>query len=420
MRFLKIGQVSQESVGFQSLDFFKELTLVYKELKAVNKKELADHEGMTRIGKIIANYTNLNITVELNEHGPAVDVPMIDKNNILINSFNRNHINSADGIKMVNSANGVARGSVNLQTGKVTGIFTEVNSRIYMPASMILSDKYEAEEMAAVTLHEVGHLVTYYEFITRTVTTNQVLAGMAKGLDGSGNIQEREAVLVSVKKAMNLKDLNTSELAKSNSRKVAEIVVVTNITKEARAELGTNIYDFSTWEYLADEYAARHGASRYLVTALDKLFRGYGNISFRSTPMYLAMEALKIAILIANFYMAGQLTGLAILLFTIDGSGDGTYDRPGARMQRIRHQIIENLKDTTLPKNDLQRLSDDLAIIDSVTESVNDRRQWLGVLWDSLIPSARTAYKQEKQQQELEAIATNELFQKASELRQLA
>ena len=83
-----------------------------------------------------------------------------------------------------------------------------------------------------------------------------------------------------------------------NNKKVAEIVIITNIVKETVSELGCNIYDFSTWEYLADQYAARHGAGRYLATGLEKTYKSIGDISFRSTSNYLAMEALKVFLII--------------------------------------------------------------------------------------------------------------------------
>ena len=172
------------------------------------------------------------------------------------------------------------------------------------------------------------------------------------------------------------------------------------------------MYDFNTWEYLSDQYASRNGAGRYLVTGLAKLYDGSNHISFRGTAMYLAMEAIKI-LLICTI----QLMPLAFALISMDGAGDGTYDKPGARMKRVRDQIVENLKDKELSKDDFVRLKADLDAIDEVTKGINDRRQWLGVLWDAISPYSRKVYNQERIQQELESIAMNELFVKAAELK---
>lgn len=413
MRRTLLDHVAMESVDFQSPVFFKELALSFSELKKLKKDEIGDSDIATNLSKIVAHHTGLNVVFDIGENDPSVEIPMVDKNNPLINSFIRNYISSSDGIKMIANAGGVARGTVSLRTGKVSGIFTEIKSKIWLPVRMLITDKFTPEEIAAITLHEVGHLFTYYEFITRTVTTNQVLAGLAKALDGTESIDQREAVLINVKRAMNLKDMDTRELAKSNNKKVAEIVVVSNIVKQTESEIGSNVYDFSTWEMLADQFAARFGAGRDLVTGLDKLYRGSWNISFRSLPAYLALEALKLVSLFI-------IPGMALIIMSIDGAGDGTYDRPGARMKRIRNQIVENLKDTKLSKDDQERLKADLAAIDDVLKCIEDRRQFVGVLWDVLIPSARKALNQERLQKDLEAIAANDLFVKAADLKALA
>jgi hypothetical protein len=409
------NMIDMESIDFQSLTFFKELTAQFVELRKVKKEDIPDSEIINTLSSIIKHHTGLNIAFNFADNDPSVAIPMVNKNNILINSFIRNYINSADGLKMINDSKGVVRGSVNIKTGMVSGIFTEVKSTINIPVYMLSEkSKYEPEEVAAILLHEIGHLFTYYEYMSRTVTTNQMLAGLSKALDNSGTVEQRESVLISVKKAANLKDLDVKELAKSNSSKVAEIVVITNIAKEVKSELGSNIYDFSTWEYLADQYAARNGAGRYLVTALEKLYKGMFNKSFRSLPVFLFMEALKLILL---FSPASSISGF---LLAMDSDGDGTYDTPEARFKRLRAQIVENLKDKKLSKEDNERLSSDLLTIDDILKNVNDRRQFFGVVYDALAVWNYKDRDQKKLQQNLEAIAVNELFAKSADLRQIA
>lgn len=402
-----------ESIDFQSGAFFRELTLAFADLRKVKKTEIPDHEIAQTLSKIVRHHSNLNIAFIFGDLEPCIQIPMVDKNNILVNSFLRNYVDSNDGLRMIANAEGVARGTVNLRTGKVTGVYSDLEAKVHLPVDMLASEKYEVEEVAAITLHEIGHLLTYFEYMARTVTTNQALAGMSKALDGSAGVDEREAVFITVKKALKLDDLDTAELAKSNNKKVAEVVVVTNVAKKSQSELGSNVYDFSTWEYLADQYAARQGAGRYVVTALDKLYRGVWNISFRSLPAYLAFEALKLVSLFT-------VPALALLFMAMDSTGDGTYDQPGARFKRVRNQIVENLKDKKLSKDDQERLAADLVVIDDCLQQMADRRQLIGVIWDFMLPSARKARNQMLLQKELEDLAANDLFVKAAALKQLA
>jgi hypothetical protein len=412
-----------ESIDFQSTAFLKELTATFEELRKVPAKEMGDSAEAAQLSRVIAHHTGMNIGFSIADVMPCVEIPMLDRNNVLINSMIRNFVNSSDGLRMIAAAeDGVVRGKVNIRTGRVSGIFTEVKSTIHLPTSMLTNtSKYSAEEIAAITLHEVGHLFTYFEYITRSVATNQALAGMSKALDGSNSPAEREAIFIGVKKALKLTDLDAKELAKSNNTRVAEVVVIASVARQTVHELDSNIYDFSTWEYLADQYAARHGAGRHIVTALEKLYRGTFNISFRSLPAYLAMEAVKVGLFLAAATPIGPLAvKISLLMMLLDGQGDGTYDLPGARFKRVRNQIVEALKAPKLPPEEVKRYQDDLVAIDKVLEGVEDRRQLIGVLWDAVNPRMWKANAQEKMQQELEAIAANDLFVRAADFKQLA
>jgi predicted Zn-dependent protease with MMP-like domain len=407
-----LSSAAMESIDFQPTSFFKEMVLLVSELQNVKSAEVQDSEILGKISNLIKHYTGISVTFDIADHQPHVNVPPVNRNNVLVNSFIRNFVSSSVGIRMISQADHAVRGAVNLKESKVTGIFTEVDSVIGLPLYFFTTKKFSAEEISGVIFHEIGHLFTYFEFMTRSVSTNQILAGLAKSLDDSGTVEEREAVLISVKQALKLKDLNEKELAKSTDKRVAEVVVITNVVKQTESELGSNIYDFSTWEMLSDQFAARHGAHRHVVTALSKIYQGGWNISFRSLPAYLAMEAAKLVLLILAPH-------LSILLMSMDGSGDGTYDRPGARFKRLRNQVVENLKDKKLKAEDHERLTADLKTIDDVLAGVEDRRQLVEVIWNAVIPYSRKAWNQERLQRELENLAVNELFVKSAELRQM-
>jgi len=284
-----MGNIVGRHLDLQSIEFqegsmfFKELALSIKELQEIkNVKEIIDSDVVQRLSKIIDYHTGLNITIEIGQTDPCIEIPQINKNNILINSIIKNSANSFDGLKLIADADGVVRGTVNLKTSKVTGIFSEFSTIMHMPLYMFQSTKFTPEEISAIMLHETGHIFVFCEFMSRTITTNQALAGMSKALDKSNSVDEREMVFITIKKKMNLTDLDAAELSKSTNTKISEIVVLTNIITQTRSELGSNIYDFSSWEYLCDQFAARHGAGRYTVTGLEKLYKGQWNISFRS------------------------------------------------------------------------------------------------------------------------------------------
>ena len=415
-----------ESIAFQKESvLFAELCIHFNEFKGMSVSQIPDSPIAQTLSAVVKHHTGLTVAFNLGEMFPSVDVPNINKNNVLITSYQRNFLSSTDGLKMISDASSVVRGSVNINTGMVSGIFTEVLSTINLPVDMLAGSTYTAEEMAAITLHEIGHLFTYYEYMSRSMTNNQMLAGLAKGLDKSDTAEQREVVLINVKKSMNLTDLDAKTLSKSKDKEVIEIVVISNLAKESKSQLGSDIYDYSTWEFLADQYAARHGAGRHLATGLEKLYKGNWNISFRSTPSYLAMEGLKAFLVIAPIALAIMGTagmGFAVMigagLMAMDADNP-TYDRPGERLKRIRDQVVTNLKDKKLSKNEVANLEADLVAIDIVLNDANDRRQWIGAVYDVVSSSGRKARSQELLQKELEDIAVNELFVKAAQLQNL-
>ncbi len=399
-----------EAIDFQSDAFLKGLAIYAVQLKEIPAKERADSQIVQKLNKYINDVTGLAASVIFGDYEPSMEIPAMHKNNVLINNWRRNYLNSASALKMVENSHNALSGMVDRRTGRVSGVFSEVPVNIYMPAS-IFDQNYIPEEFAAVTQHECGHAVSFFEYFSNTATSNQCLAGIARAMEDS-DVQVRITVLETVRKRFDLKNFDADKLAKTNS-KVVEAAFITNVAEQSVSQLGRNIYDLSSFEYLSDQYVARHGGTRHLATALAKIYKGHYNIAFRSTGGYIALEILKVALLFCVPLMS-------LLLFAMDGQGNGEYDQPGARIKRVRNQAIEALKDKKLSKDQIETLTFDIKAIDEVLEQANDRRQLVGVLIDFFWLPARRDRDYIKLQQELENLATNELFAKSAEWRTLA
>lgn len=418
--------VSMESIKFQSGILFKELTMLYQEARdtGLSESRLDRSDEVAAIGKCIKHHTGLNVFIAVEDGGPAVMIPNVDKNHPFIDEWMREYFDDGDVYQQMKKAGGIVKGGVDLASARVSGIFTEIESKIMMPHEWIMGrNGVTAEECAAVTLHEVGHLFTYYEYISRTTTTNQVLAALHRGYAEADSIDKRTSILISAKKALQLKDEGINELAKSTNADVVTSVILTHMVEKSRSELGVNIYDMNSWEYLADEFAARHQSGKHLITALDKIYKMYGHMSYRSKGMYVAMEAIKVTLVIAGL-LATPVTGMPGLMILFYGllmvSQDSDvviYDEPEARMRRIKQQIIQAMKDKRVPKDEILRMEEDLRTIDTIMDGVKDKRQWIGVLYDNISSKGRKARGAVVLQQQLETIANNELFAKAAQFK---
>lgn len=407
-----MGRLVKESIAFQNTTFFDELTLAFDEVKNLKETDVGDSEPIYRISKIIKNHTNLNITIDAeNDYPPCIDIPNIDRNNPLINAAQRAIVNSTDGLTMIESSNEVLHGTVNIKTAKVSGVFSDIKAKMYLGKAFIQGNKYSSQELAAITLHEVGHLFTYFEFITRTVRTNQVLAGLSKILDGSENQEKREVALLSAKKALKLDKLDLSQLKDVNT-KTTQVVLIDALVKETRTELGYNLFAESSWEYLCDQFSARHGAGVYLATALSKIYKSQYNISYRSLAVYLAVEMIKV-ILISNL----AFLGILFLVVMFDSQDGGGYDLPSARLKRIRDQATQYLKNKQISDVERRRILDEIESIDKLLAEMTNRKQLFTYIHEFFSKRTRDERAYRKLQYELEDIAMNDLYIKAAEFK---
>jgi hypothetical protein len=427
-----------ESIDFQDPTFFRDLVQAFDDLRKVPKADLEKPETHAVLAAVIKDHTKMKARFEIGWFGPAVEIPDLTKNHALLTADFQRHFEEKDGIKLITTAGAPTRGSVSLKKGIVTGAFCDLEPLYYLPTELFTSKIFSSEECAAMMLHEVGHVFVLLEFVTRVVRTNQVLAGISRALDNTAGAKEREVVLTTAKHALNLKELDVEATAKAN-RKVIEVVVLGAAVKQAESEIGSNIYDENNFEYLADQFAARHGSGRHLVTALDKIYRMNLDIAMKSKSSYIYGEAVKISLLVLS--VAGMIVAPALalsltaaltvsailghglilfaLLVTVDSDVSPDYDRPMARMKRVRNQLVESIKDKKLPPERGRQILEDIAAIDKILEGVKDQTQVMGIIAEYLIPSVKERISAERLQQELEGLAANDLFTRSAELRTL-
>lgn len=426
----KVHDVALEMIDFQDTTLFKALTAIYAEMKELDQKSMASSSQAVAIEKTLFDMTGIKVEFTMDDNGAYCLPPIVDKNNPLIDNVMREWLTNASPLKMIEKAGGIVRGKVDLVHSKVSGVFSEMNCILNMPtywvAGKFMNGGFSAAELAAITLHELGHLFTGFEFLWHSVTTNQVLAGVAKGLDQSADQAEREMILMSAAKALNLNEAEMKKLAESGTNKAATILVLQEVTRFAPSEIGTSIYDMNNWEQLADQFAARHGAQRDLFMALDKIHHLVGDISVRSTAKYVALEVVKVLLMFGTIGLATVAGPAAIIPFfiwtamiLIDGPGSPLYDRPGVRLKRIRDQLVEQIKDRDLGKDVVVRLKEDLVACDKLLETVKDRFQLITLVFGFFNSEFRDRLKQEKLQQELETLVANDLFVKSAELKTL-
>lgn len=416
--------IATESINFQNKDFFN--ALVNQINKIRENKEIAklDIEAFFKtkeiedLCKVVKKYTN--ILIVLKEGGPASRDPQIKGNHIFndkefiawLKEINRNDLVEGqikDILKKIKKQKVNAR--VDLVHGKVSGAYAEIEILILMPKEMLIApSNFLPEEIAAIMLHEIGHAFTFYEFVERGVTTNQSLALLTTVLD-SRNITNKEFVFTEYAKTFDLDSEKEEALKKCNNVYTLNLIILDQIIEESVSELGKSLYDVNSCEYLADQFATRFGAGKYLVTGLDKLRDGYKVIPFH----------LMIINCIVNVFAYISLLSVAplwlYLLIVTPDKKDEIYDNMHARINRIRLQNVEQLKDKTLSNEIKTILLNEISDIDLVLSKYKDELNFSEKLAYVFRPGYRAAHKYEKLQKDLERIAGNDLFLLSAKLK---
>ena len=414
-----------EAIDFQPLDFFKELTMAVEQVKQLRQPRLDSYRAleafnnspeMQNILKVIKKHTNLTFVYEVDEYDNifASLTPVLSKNHIFIDPrvtdwFNYEPNEAEDYIKMVikNLNTPYFNGSINLHKNWVSGDFAKlVNTMILSPIGIFNRHlNLSSIEIAAIILHEVGHSFTFYEFLSRVSTTNQVLSSVVAALK-TNNQKVINVVMATGAQLLKLSPDEIKILEKAKTEREATVILYSLSADRSVSELGKSIYDSVSCEQLADQYSTRLGGGKYLVTALNKL-TGDGKYETSNVMDYITI-LLQTVTVIPMF-----LVLLSVMFIPFGGA---VYDNDKSRFERIKHQLIQKLKEADLDKKEKQSLIDDIEQIGKISAKYEDKLDSFNKIRYLFSSNFRASRKYELLQKELEQWSNNGLFVKASKL----
>lgn len=428
--------LSTEVIAYQDTKTFKELELVFRDIM-YNQSPSAFLEQKRRneqlIEAIVKNSFNANCTVEFGDQYPAMRIFDEYHNNVLTrNNWREFMAAQSQFTKRYIGGSGGMKAGVNIVTAKLSGLFSELPFTVYLPISHLqrgyrnengygVSEKlrFTSEEMAAVVLHEVGHFFTYCETFSRTVTTNMALSAMSKDLDGVTSLERREVIIAKCVDDLNLKDVDVAALAKTNKKSIVETAIVVEVAEKSRSELGISIYDTTASEFLADQFANRHGAGVPLMTLLNKYTQLFGGeYAHMSTPHFMFDQLISIGLMFLPplCFILVPINIIGILCGGLGDEGDSTYDTPEVRFRRIKHDTINRLKNRSISDLERKRTLADLDAMEKAMEGIKDKREWREVIATVIIPCYRRYRKTKLLQQQLEQLGNSPLFVRSAEL----
>ena len=337
--------------------------------------------------------------------------PTLDKNNPLINEHRKLFFENKDlhSLLALAQSNPLLSGTIDLKTGRVSGVFSEIVSEIFLGDQLLSAEFFTTEEVVAILLHEVGHLISYYAAFTSMVRTNFVLQAVHTKDFKEAPVTARIVMMKDIDRARDIELKDKEILAKSS-----EDILVSMIVKEeaikTRSELGYDFYDQRCSEAVADQFCTVMGMGVPMASALVKM----NKYTWTNTL------GVKVASVIFELFLVFTSTGLTILSDILLGAiMVNTCDSIPQRIERIKERMIRDLKALDRPLDEQQRLVREIELLKKI-DCKHYSEFSIGLfIWDHVLPWGRRNVSAVRLQQDMERLAHSELYFQSAQLRGL-
>lgn len=411
-----------EVIAYQSSDFFVKLTDKFEQWRtsAIFTPEEANRLG---IAALIEDATGLSVRVDVEDSfapNAMVRIPEMDKNHPMLINFMRAWHTNDDMHKISKLVNDKFTGIIDRRNGKVAGHFSKITAPIYFTKGLLEGKKFTAAQIAAICLHELGHLFTFFERIIDVTSINYAAWTATQRILKTEADVDRIQILTDYTGAVSAELRDAETIIQGQSEEAIFIHLVTETIKNRRNEEGDMIYAYRGYEFSCDQFAARHGAGKDLVGALDLIYREqFLNPSYISWPTHVAIQIIASAFVIWACSVNIRACIMIVIGLLAARPMNKVYDDPKERMERIRRELVGNLKLKLSDERRRQTVSD-IAGIDTMMKAVNDKPLVLEAVWKYLIPTGRANHAKMEFQKSLERLGSNDLFLQSAKIENLA
>lgn len=443
-----INRLSLEMIDIQDADFGDKMTTIYSTLKMriaaddyEHSRAIRDSDEVKAIVKLIKNRLKAKVTIIVNSNTAAIMPLFSNKNHIFVSDAWKGNFKIKDQELFMATLKS-QRGTVDLANAKLGGLFSEYEHKLFLNYVVLFKElDMTPSEVTAVTLHELGHLFTTCEYTDRMDSNNQIMMGVAEYIANKKRDVDLSYVYTELKKVD--PKINEEEVDKicGGDRIIAGYhwyrfigrAVLADFDSQNGKAPGEKVYDQTSSEAVSDNFCTRFGYGKELISALDKMSRAYGALE-TSGGWLIAHQLLSAALYGAIFFytvmviwalpfaIVSLFMGLimyAIALSSAEHNRDYTYDELKVRYLRIRQQLVNYLKNITLPADETAIILDNIAYADNVIKNTHKFRTLIEHISSFLFSDARSAKGSIAAQRIMEEFASNDFFIKSAELRTL-
>lgn len=404
-------------IKYQGNSLHKDLSDI---ITALIDKDQFTQKGFekSRFFQIIKDRTGLNAEPEVTVTtmpNAAILPPYVNPNHAFFNDFQRaiGKEYFADDFRKLK---GDKRGTVDRSTGQVSGFYTDLPATIYIYTGLVNAG-LTPEEIAAVVLHEYGHLFNYFDGLHSRFHDMSVMSRAINEANGIKDKYKRRDVLTYALKKVDVEIVDPDELL---SEELDENVPLDTIawgmyidgTVHRSTVYGDAEYNWRANEQLADQFAVMHGAGPHLASGLRKIHDSPFDKNTSSKGAFIFTEIIK------TLYLLFPPTGAFILLYLFVDEQDMTYDRLPKRLRLMRQNLVGEITANYNNPRMVKRLKEDIEFIQQVEASVYDRKSLYDYIQGAIVPRIRRLNRQEKKNIVIEDLIHNDLFISAIKIKQ--
>ena len=431
---MKLFQYAQESIQFQDAQFADSLISLCGKLLAYNSGHEAQlSKELVELQNLIFQSTGILARVRLDVNTPPlITIPYFNPKNILDSKEVNELVSSNFDEIMERFEKPTMDGFIDLKKSKIGGFYSTIKFNIFAGFQYLKALKFTEREFAATIAHELGHAFVMFEMLDRGCYTNQILAATAKASQDNPTSDLFKQRIKMIGEKSGFTDEQITAMQNTQSAGARQVLVLSYRNNEPiRNDSGTTNYYKTTYEALADNFAARHHLGRDMVSSFEKISIHYGLPEYHKNAriinaifdIHIIIMTIGLGILSLAFGLSTGIIGaflLASIGFVIVGSGDNyrdfTYDDLIVRYKRIREQTVVYLKNKYLKDEDVKRALKDLEFFDDAIAKVGSSKRLLTTVANMILPGARKENKAIELQRDLESLAANDLFAKAATL----
>lgn len=406
---------SLEFMQFQNDAFFADLTACVNKIRQADEittKAVFDSGLEDIVNKRLK--TSIEFFVDPADYDNAYAMlPQMDKNHPFFTEW-ASWVSNDMGRLVANLDTVMQRtGFVNIENATVGGIFSKIPVKTCVTAGL-LNGRYKDEEVAAIILHELGHIFTYFYYMLNTTVGGFISTAIATAAAGAKGDKEREIILGKGARVMGIDEVALSPMLSQTTEqnaKTLQTLYINDTVDNLRSLTGFGLYEMKCCEQLADAFAARFGAAVPLATGLDRLT---GNKS-RTWGTYYALMATQVVAMVAGIAANPALAiGVNILTLLIsDDKYSGGYDNFDQRIKYIRNHLVEQIKDGKMLEKDRKRFLNDIDEIAKIMDRAIPNPAEIGlyqILRNVLLPWSRRRNKAVELQKSIEEMFYNESY----------